>query len=113
MNVVQGQNLLYSIEIDEPDNNILSELRCLLIRIRELISNITTIDEAIRVSKYVFRYNCRLPSTKYDLKLMRSVENHVLTWLVDISDELDQITVYDNYIEALNRMENMLRNVNK
>ena len=41
---------------------------------------------------------------------MRSVEDLVLSWLVDISDELDPIPVYDNYVEVLNRMENMLRN---
>ena len=41
---------------------------------------------------------------------MRSVENQVLTWLIGISDELDPITVYDNYVKALDRVENMLRN---
>ena len=41
---------------------------------------------------------------------MRSVENQVLTWLIDINDKLDLITVYDNYVKALNRMENILRN---
>ena len=45
-----------------------------------------------------------------NLNLMRSVEDHVLTWLVDISDELDLTTVYDNYVEALDHMKNILRN---
>ena len=33
-----------------------------------------------------------------------------LSWLADISDEIESITVYDNYVETLDRMENMLRN---
>ena len=41
---------------------------------------------------------------------MKSVEDQVLAWLVDVSDELDPITVYDNYVEALDCMKNMLRN---
>ena len=41
---------------------------------------------------------------------MRSVEDQILYWLIDINDELNPIIVYDNYVEALNRKENMLRN---
>ena len=41
---------------------------------------------------------------------MRNVDDQVLFWLIDVSDELDPITVYDNYVEALDRMESMLRN---
>ena len=44
---------------------------------------------------------------------MRSVEDQVLYWLIDVSDEHDPITVYDNYVEALDRMKNMLRNENE
>ena len=77
---------------------------------RNMVGDITVIDEAIEASKYVLNYNCRLPYTKHDLNLIRSVEVKILTLLVDISDELDLITVYDNYVEAIDRMENMLRN---
>ena len=76
---------------------------------RDLVSDITATDEVAEVSKYVLNYNCRLLYTKRDLKLMRSVEDQVLAWLVYISDDLDPITVGDDYVEALNRMENMLR----
>ena len=41
---------------------------------------------------------------------MWKVEDQVLTWLIDISDELNPITVYDNYVEVLDRMKNILRN---
>ena len=44
---------------------------------------------------------------------MRSVEDQVLSWLIDVTDELDPITFYDNYVEALDRMENMLRSDNE
>ena len=96
--------VLYTAESDVPDDKALSELRNLLVRMCDLISNITAINEVIEVSKYVLRYNCRLLYTKHDLSLMRSVEDQVLSWLVDISDDLDPITVYDNYVEALDRM---------
>ena len=66
----------------------------------DLVSDIIAIDEIIEVLKYVLKYNYRLPYIKYDLNLMRSVEDQVLTLLVDISDELDSITIYDNYVEA-------------
>ena len=98
---------------NEPDNNIISELRDLLLRMYDLVSDITTIDETIEVSKYVLRYNYRLHYTKYDLNIMKSVENKLLTWLVHISDELDLITVYDNYFDALYHIENILRNDNE
>ena len=62
------------------------------------------------MSKYALKYNCRLPYTKHDLSIMRIIDDHVLTWLLDISDELNLIKVYDNYVEASNRMENMLGN---
>ena len=75
-----------------------------------MVSDITSLDEAKEVSKYVLRYNCRLSYTKHDLNLMRSVEEHVLSWLVDVCDALDPITIYYNYVEALDRMENKLRN---
>ena len=106
MNTEQGH---YSVESDIPDDKTLSELNDLLVRMCDLVSDITIIDEVIEVSKYVLKYNYRLPYTKYDLNLMRSVEDQVLSWLVDISDELDLITVYDNYVEASDCMENMLR----
>ena len=76
----------------------------------DLDSDITVIDEVIEVSKYVLNYKCGLSYTKYDLNLMKSVEDQALTWLVDISDELDLTTVYDNYVEALDHMKNILRN---
>ena len=76
----------------------------------DLVSDITVIDEAIEISKYVLKYKSRLPYIKYDLYLMRSIENQVLTLLVDISNELYPITVYDNYVEVLDHMKNMLRN---
>ena len=41
---------------------------------------------------------------------MRSVKDKILFWLVDVIDELDPITIYDNYLEALVRIENMLKN---
>ena len=103
---------LYPVESDVPDNvsdyETLSELNDLLSIMRDLDSDITTLDEAIEVSKYVLRYNYRLPYTKYDLNPMGNVEDQVLSWLVDINGELDPITVYDNYVEASDRMENML-----
>ena len=80
---------------------------------RDLVNDITAIDEAIDVSKYVFKCHCRLPYTKHDINLIRSVEDQVLSWLVDVTDELDPLTVYDNYVEALDRMENMMRNDNE
>ena len=98
-----------ALESDEVGANVLSELSELLIRMCDLVSDITAIDEVIEVSKYVLRYNCRLPYTKYDINLIRSVEDQALTWLIDISDKLDPIVVYDNYIEALDRIESMLR----
>ena len=110
MKVVQGQTLLYSVESDGPDDKALSKLNNLKVRMRVLVSNIAAIDEAIDVSKYVLKYNCRLPYTKHDLNLMRNVEEQVLTWFVYISDGSDPITVYVNYIEYLDRMENKLRN---
>ena len=76
---------------------------------RDLVSDITAID----VSKYAHEYSSRLPYAKYDLNLIRSIEDHVLSWLVDVCDELDPITVYDNYVEVLDRMENMLGNDNE
>ena len=118
MKIVQEQTLSYSLEIEdihlimetesesedeivnEPDDNVISELSDHLVKMHDLVSDINAIDEAIEVSKYILKYNCRLPYTKYDLNLMRSVEDQVLTLLVDISDELDSITIYDNYVEA-------------
>ena len=50
MKVVQGQTLLYPLEIeaeDEPDDNVLLKLRDLLIRMRDLVSDITAIYETI------------------------------------------------------------------
>ena len=94
-------------------DNVTSELKDLLLRMCDLDNDITAIDEVIEVSKYVLRYNWRFLYTKYDLNLMWKVEDQVLTWLIDISDELNPITVYDNYVEVLDRMENMLRNDNK
>ena len=79
----------------------------------DLVSDITTIDETIEVSKYVLKYNCRLHYIKYDFNIMWCVEDKLLTWLVHISDELDQITVYDNYVDVLYHMENILRNDDK
>ena len=38
---------------------------------------------------------------------MRSVEDQVLSWLVNISNKLDPIIVYDNYVEALDHMEHV------
>ena len=67
--------------------------------------DITAINEVIEVSKYVLKYNCRLHYIKYDINLMRSVEDQVLTLLVEISDEYDPITVYDNYDEALDHIK--------
>ena len=96
MKAAQEQTLIYSVESYEPDDKTLSELSDLLVRIREFVSDITTIDETIEVSKYVLNYNCRLPYTKYDLNLMKSVEDQVLTCLLDISDKLYLISVYDN-----------------
>ena len=68
---------LYLIEYDVPndlsDDKVLSELNNLLVRMHELVSNITAIDEAIEVLKYVLRYNYELPYTKHDLNIMRSV----------------------------------------
>ena len=110
MKVVQGQTLLYTVERCVPDNKTLSELNDLLVRMSDLVSDIIAIDEVIKVSKYILRYNCKLPYTKHDLNLMRSVEDLVLSCLIDVSDEHDTITVYDNYVETLDRMENMLRN---
>ena len=74
-----------------------------------MVNDITVIDETIEVSKYVLRYNCRLLHTKQDLDLMKSVEDRVLSWSVDVNDELDLITVYYNYVVALGRMNDMLR----
>ena len=71
-------------DVNKLDDKTLSELRDLLIRICKLVSDITTVNE---VSNYVLKYNCRLPYTKHDINLMRSIEDQVLTWLVDISDE--------------------------
>ena len=96
--------------VNEPDDNVILVQRNHLVRIHGLVSDITAIDEVIEMSKYVLRYNCRLPYTKYDHNLMRSVEDQTLTWLVDDTDELCPIIVCDNYVEALDRMENMLRN---
>ena len=72
MNVVQGQTLLYPLESDESNNSIPLKLRDLLVRMHVLVSDITTIDEAVEVSKYVLKYNCRLPYTKHNLNLIRS-----------------------------------------
>ena len=94
-------------------DNVTSELKDLLLRMCDLDNDITAIDEVIEVSKYVLRYNCRHSYTEHDLNLMKSVEDQVLSWLVDISDKLYLITVYDNYVEALNCMENMSRNDNE
>ena len=44
---------------------------------------------------------------------MRSVEDQILTQLVDIINELVPITVYDNYVKALDSIENMLKNDDK
>ena len=63
---------LYSIESDVPDDKALPELRDLLVRMRDFVSDITAIDEAVEVSKYVLKYNCRLPYTKHNLNLIRS-----------------------------------------
>ena len=71
----QDQDLLYTVESDVSDYETLSELNNLLIRMCDLVSDITEIDEAIEVSKYVLKYNCRLPYTKHDLNLMRSAED--------------------------------------
>ena len=101
---------LCSVESDVPDDKALSELNDLMVRMCNLVNDITAIDETIEVSKYVLRYNCWLPYTKYDLNLMKSVEDYVLSWLIDVFDESDPITVYDNYVEALDRMKNMLMN---
>ena len=60
--------------VNEYDDMVLSELRDLLVRICKLVSDITAIDETTEVSKYVLKYNCRLPYKKHDLNLMRSVE---------------------------------------
>ena len=65
--------------VNESDHKTLMELNYLLIRMSDLVSDITIIDKVIEVSKYVLRYTCRLPYTKYDLNLMRSVENQVLS----------------------------------
>ena len=51
MNIEQVQALLYLVESDRPINKVLMELIDLLVRIRELISDITAIDEVIEVSK--------------------------------------------------------------
>ena len=110
MNVLQGQTLLCLLECDEPEDNVILILSDLLLRMYEVFSDITTIYETIEVSKYVLKYNCRPPYTNYDLNLMRSEEDKVLSWLVDVTDEIGPITVYDNYVEALDRMKNMLRN---
>ena len=99
--------------VNEPDDKTLSKLRDLLIRMYDLVSDIIAIDEVIEILKYVLKYNCRLPYTKHDLNLMWSVWNQILTWLVNISDKLDPITVYNNYIETLDHMKNMLRNNNE
>ena len=40
---------------------------------------------------------------------MKSVEDLVLSWLIYVCDESNPITVYDNYVEALDHMKNMLR----
>ena len=101
------------VESDVLEDKTLLELSDILVKICELVNDITVIDKVIEVSKYVLKYNCRLPFTKYDLNIMRSVEDQILTLLVDISYELDTITVYDNYFEALNHMEKMLRNDDK
>ena len=101
------------VESDVLEDKTLLELSDILVKICELVNDITVIDKVIEVSKYVLKYNCRLPFTKYDLNIMRSVEDQILTLLVDISYELDTITVYDNYVEALNHMEKMLRNDDK
>ena len=85
------QDLPHLIESDVPDDKALSELSDLLIRMRDFVSDITAMDEAIEVSKYVLRYNCRLPYTKYDLNLMISVEDQTLSWLIYVYDELDSI----------------------
>ena len=44
---------LYSVESYVPDDKALSELNDLLVRMRDLVSDITSLDEAIEVSKYV------------------------------------------------------------
>ena len=44
---------------------------------------------------------------------MRNVKDQILTQLVDINNEINPITVYNNYIEVLDRMENMQRNNDK
>ena len=90
---------LYPVESDVSDNEALSELNDLLVRMRDLVNDITALDEVIEVSKYVLRYNCRLHYAKHDLNLTRSVEDQVLSWLIDACDELDLITVYDNSLK--------------
>ena len=101
---------IYPVESDVPNNRAQLELNDLLVRMCDLVNDITAIDEAKEVSKYVFKYNCRLLYTRHDINLMRSVEDQVLSWLIDVCHELDPITVHDNYVKALDRMENMLRN---
>ena len=49
---------LYSVESEVPDDKALSELNDLMVRMCNLVNDITAIDETIEVSKYVLRYNC-------------------------------------------------------
>ena len=59
--------------VNKPYDKVISELSDLLVRVRYLVGDINTIDEVIEVSKYVLEYNYRLPYTRYDLNIMRSV----------------------------------------
>ena len=47
--------------VNEPENNIILELRDLPVRMHSLVDDVTAIDKAIEVSKYVLKYNCRPP----------------------------------------------------
>ena len=47
--------------VNEPDDNVILVQRNLLVRMHDLVSDVSAIDEAIEVSKYVLRYNSRLP----------------------------------------------------
>ena len=49
---------LYSIESDDVRDNVLSELSDLQVRMCNLVTDITALDETIEVSKYILRYNC-------------------------------------------------------
>ena len=55
----QDQDVLHPVVSDVPDDKTLLEISDLLVRMRELVSDIT----AIEVSKYGFTYNSRPPYT--------------------------------------------------